>query len=309
MSAKWGKDWRKLYRHPSSEWLALPLSVRGLGDELLRYTEDDGRIFVGTEDPVAALARRMGAHPSERKWFANALERLTQDGFCALVDGYLTIRNFVIAQSAVTPSAERMRRHRAAEDPATDPTPTPQPHGHRRSIDSEQSVARPRKDNGAGVTVASPIEETRREERREGGGAETATTARAVASGTPPPADGADDARLWLIHATANAVGPPIVDYCAWWNALADASDELVTRADRLNYEQEKNLRTIATAAKLSPKSMARIGQFVAEHRAACMRDDCLALTARDLLGFDGSRFEKIVQLAKHAHRQAKAAS
>ncbi len=173
MTAKWGHSWRKLYRHPSSAWLALPLSVRGLGDELIRYAEDDGRIFVGADDPIGALARRMGAHPSERKWMAKSIETLERDGFCKVEEGHLHIRNFVPAQESVTDSAVRMRKSRAATNPGptddrpqTDRTPTSQPHGHQPQTSDGRAKATARNDTSASVTVTSPKEEKREEEKR-----------------------------------------------------------------------------------------------------------------------------------------------
>jgi len=178
---KWGSDWRKLYRHPSRQWLNLPASVRGLGDELIRVVEDDGRVYVGA-DVLVGVMRAIEAHPSERQWVKAALARLVADGFCAVDGDHLAVRNFVVAQSAVGASAERMRRHRANAG-ATTPAPgagaglgpsttgAGTEHdggttGAGASLEPGAGDSTTRKDTGADVTVTSPKEEKRSEEKR-----------------------------------------------------------------------------------------------------------------------------------------------
>lgn len=182
---RWGRDWRKLYRYPSQEWLALPLSVRGMGDELIRVADDGGRVFVGP-DVLSGVMRALDAHASERRRVKADLDALLGDGFARLENGYLTVRNFVEAQTAVTPSAERMRKHRATtgERPSSDRAATELvPSSDRARTEPEpRNGATPREDSTTPVTVTPPIEEKRREETRpEGEGRERAPD--------PPPAE------------------------------------------------------------------------------------------------------------------------
>jgi hypothetical protein len=101
MARDWSKEpYRKLFLRPSKEWQALPVLVRGLGDELLRLADDDGRIFVGIDDAkmVATLCRLLGAHPDERKLIGRKLDVLLDgDNFIVREGAYLVIRNLAAA--------------------------------------------------------------------------------------------------------------------------------------------------------------------------------------------------------------------
>lgn len=270
MSTAWGRDWRKLYVRPSSAFLALPLSVRGLADELLRYVEDDGRLYVGTERPAQTLARVMGAHPRERRWLEASLEALLADGFCAVADGYLVVRNFVTAQKAVGPSAERMRTHRekasggagsAAAKASPDAPPTPGEHGTNvsehaantgrtsASIETDPSA---RKDSPEPVTVTGiRLEEKRPEQNRE------------EPPQTPPAAADVEEAGAGVLDAAPVRLGDrerlrdTAPDELLW--ALAAAGANVETR------ESEATLREFGRVAR-------EIGLTL---------DDCRAIGAR----------------------------
>lgn len=116
---KWEHEtWRKLYVRIEASWLALPVSARGLGDELLKYADDEGVIPIGNEAPGAAVARIVSAHPNERKRVNADVADLLKDGFLVAVKGGLVIRNLPAAQSrrgstgGTSSSAERMARLR-----------------------------------------------------------------------------------------------------------------------------------------------------------------------------------------------------
>lgn len=107
------ETYRKLYVRVDAAWLALPLSARGLGDELLKYADDEGRIALGGAEPGEAIATMLSAKPNER-------ERVTED-VKALLGGRkpfllrdgdeLVIRTFQRAQNP-SKGAERQRRWR-----------------------------------------------------------------------------------------------------------------------------------------------------------------------------------------------------
>lgn len=177
MSATWGRDWIKFYLHPSAQWELLPLSARGLGDELLRYADRaTGSIALGKES-LSALCRLLGAHPRERRRVKEDLEALKADGFCAVSDdGVLVIRNYLRAQSSVAPVTERVRATRAkqAGTPSVTPAEHEQTFPERSSDTSEhsangESTATQRKDSPQNVTETPLLEETRKrlEEKRE----------------------------------------------------------------------------------------------------------------------------------------------
>lgn len=109
------ESWRKLYRTLPPSWLALPLSARGLGDELLKYVDDDGVFALPPNEKEAdAVCRIMCAHRDEWKRVAKDLEALVRDGYLVREAGGLCIRNFTVAQGR-TPSAQRMARMRERE--------------------------------------------------------------------------------------------------------------------------------------------------------------------------------------------------
>lgn len=177
MSATWGRDWIKFYLHPSAQWELLPLSARGLGDEILRYVDrGTGTIALGKK-PVEALCRLLGAHPRERRRVAEDLEALKADGFCSVSeDGVLVVRNYLRAQSAVSPVTERVRATRARQaeavlkhqaDASVTPAEREQTFPEHSSDASKHSAsgetdATPRKDTAQVVTETPFLEENRK---------------------------------------------------------------------------------------------------------------------------------------------------
>ncbi len=85
--------WRKLYCVATGPFASLPIYVRGLAAELLRYTDSEGRIWVGEENPVSALARLMGAHTSDRRMLRRDIPLLIKEGYLARAGGYLVLRD------------------------------------------------------------------------------------------------------------------------------------------------------------------------------------------------------------------------
>jgi len=177
MSATWGRDWIKFYLYPSAEWELLPLSARGLGDEILRYVDrGTGTIALGKK-PVEALCRLLGAHPRERRRVAEDLEALKTDGFCSVSeDGVLVVRNYLRAQSAVSPVTERVRATRARQaeavlkhqaDASVTPAEREQTFPEHSSDTSKHSAsgetdATPRKDTAQVVTETLFLEENKK---------------------------------------------------------------------------------------------------------------------------------------------------
>lgn len=108
--------WRKLWTRPSATWELLPLSARGLGDELIRYCDEQGRITrPSTMQPHEVCARLLRAHHSEMRRVKADLEALVADGFVVVTNDALVVRNFIEAQAGVTESGERMREKRARD--------------------------------------------------------------------------------------------------------------------------------------------------------------------------------------------------
>ena len=113
--------WRKLYCSPSTAWLALSYSARGLGYELLRVCDDEGRIALGGLDAFEAVARLCAIGTRDRREALADYRALLKDGFIVVDGGALVVRNFVEAQGARSPEAERKAalRARAADARST----------------------------------------------------------------------------------------------------------------------------------------------------------------------------------------------
>lgn len=112
---KWTNEtFLRLYSRITAEWLLLPVSARGLFDELLKYASDDGRVsFLGASAGVG-IARVVSAHPSETRRIEADVAALVRDG-CVFVDGSaLVIKNFPAAQGIVPMSREERSEERSA---------------------------------------------------------------------------------------------------------------------------------------------------------------------------------------------------
>lgn len=110
---RWESEkWRKLYRRVDASWLRLPLLARGIGSELLKYADDDGRIAVMADEGTGeAVCRIMAAHKGERKAVGDLADKLVADGYLVREAEALLIRNFTKAQCRSS-NAERQARYR-----------------------------------------------------------------------------------------------------------------------------------------------------------------------------------------------------
>lgn len=124
MSAKWGQGWRKLYCNPSPAWLMLSYSARGLGYEILRVCDDDGRINCGGADPFEVIARLCVIGGHKRRAAKEDFEALKADGFVVVEGGFLCVRNFRAAQETLSPAAAKKAAQRAKAPPPESPKPT-----------------------------------------------------------------------------------------------------------------------------------------------------------------------------------------
>lgn len=183
---EWGRNWRKLYVQPSTAWLALPYSARGLGYELIRVCDSDGRIHCGTLAPKEAVARLCQVAPRNRKQMVSDLDALLADGFLSIEENdgrsVITIRNFVEAQGeAKQPKVDaKSTQGRRKVDPRStyDARMT---HGSSDLTPRNHSIENDRLDKNR-------LEEKRREEIQERRGATTPTTTPPVV--VPPPKQG-----------------------------------------------------------------------------------------------------------------------
>lgn len=97
----------KLYRREAGSFALLPLYARALAGELLKFVDDDGRIFLGTREPWAAIARLCGATAGDRRLLRSHVVALLDDGYLTVVGSHLVIRNFARAQREPSSTATR----------------------------------------------------------------------------------------------------------------------------------------------------------------------------------------------------------
>jgi hypothetical protein len=129
---RWESEkWRKLYRRVDAAWARLPVLARGLGSELLKYADDDGRIPVREDEQTGeAVCCLMGARRAEWKAIEACVQALLDDGYIVREAGAILIRNFAKAQARSTGAERQARlRERRRENSSADGDDVPEPHG------------------------------------------------------------------------------------------------------------------------------------------------------------------------------------
>ncbi|WP_437591516.1 hypothetical protein [Sorangium sp. So ce1000] len=92
-------QWRKLYIREEGAFAQLPLFARALAAELLKFCDDEGRIFTGQREPWEAVARVAGAEMGERRMLRKYMEQLLADGYLERHEDHIVIKNLRRAQS------------------------------------------------------------------------------------------------------------------------------------------------------------------------------------------------------------------
>lgn len=110
----WREPWRKLYTKLDAKWLGLTVSARGLADELIKYADEQGRLFEVADAKEAGkeIALRLSAKPREYKRIAEDTADLLKDTYLIVVDGILIVRNLEEAQKRRSPEAIRQAKKR-----------------------------------------------------------------------------------------------------------------------------------------------------------------------------------------------------
>ena len=160
MPRDWSDEsWVKLYRRDEPEWACLPIIARGMFYELMRKVDRCGMSRVG-KDPAKSLAVICHMTLEEAR---GALPLLLEDGCIRILDGVLTIPNFLEAQEAK--QSDRARQAKAREIRRASQDVTPASHGvtdeSRDATEPSRSVTRASRD------VTRSHEEKRREETRQ----------------------------------------------------------------------------------------------------------------------------------------------
>lgn len=109
-------DWRKLYRHESTEDRLWTLTARAVRDHVLRLPDDiDGVIFRRSTRPIDDLLRVLGVHQDEEQAIRNAVVFLLEVGYLEVDGEILRIRNFEAYQGArkvAKTNAQRQKEYR-----------------------------------------------------------------------------------------------------------------------------------------------------------------------------------------------------
>ncbi len=140
-------DWRKLYLPFSTSFERLPYAARAMGADVIRRCDREGRIVRVTEvtlashlsqvtnvtevtgpshalalvsQLVAELAFHLRAHAGEEAWLEMAVQKLLDDKYLVVEEGWLKIRNYAEAQKSS--SSERMARKRQRDTSVTNVT-------------------------------------------------------------------------------------------------------------------------------------------------------------------------------------------
>jgi hypothetical protein len=80
-------------RRETGTFAALPFLARCLATELLKFADEDGRLYVGNEDVCEAIARRTGATTGDRRLLRTHIPLLIAEGFLTSVGaGWLKLR-------------------------------------------------------------------------------------------------------------------------------------------------------------------------------------------------------------------------
>lgn len=165
--------WKKLFCDPRSSWTRLSLLTRGVGDELLRASDDDGRIVLDGEAPAQVVYRLLAVHPLERRRVREALDELAIAGWLTITTAAIHVH---VGEAQPQPKAEATS---ARPVPDSDPTPTRAEHDlcatqTQPEPDPDPTRARPVRENvsnhaetlGGTGNALSEREEEERDKRR-----------------------------------------------------------------------------------------------------------------------------------------------
>ncbi|MEM9072853.1 MAG: hypothetical protein AAGE52_30380 [Myxococcota bacterium] len=115
------RPWLKLYRDERGSFLALPLVARALFGQLLKLTDDDGRIELGGMTPEAFVARAMGADRADRRALKKHIPALLAEGCVRLEAGALVFPGFERHQGDEAISRGRKPRAKKPKPDAAEP--------------------------------------------------------------------------------------------------------------------------------------------------------------------------------------------
>lgn len=83
------RPWVKLWKEETGAFAQLPFLTRAVASELLKFLDDDGRMYCGTKHPGDALAFVAGATRGDRRVMRTAIDQLIEVGHLRVRNGWL----------------------------------------------------------------------------------------------------------------------------------------------------------------------------------------------------------------------------
>lgn len=211
--------WRKLYIQEEGPFSALPVYVRALAAELLKFCDDEGRFYVGSKDHADVIARITGADASDRRLMRRHVPLLMEDGYLFVDGPYLCIRNFATAQSSrwVTDGCPSTSRSRVGNDQSTDMERPGNDFGttsERLRNDTETKSGPSARNRSSGTRIATralALSDPEREDKKRRGenGQTPVPVGTSLSHSTPRSIQGGGDGRGHLRDVADSTLPPP----------------------------------------------------------------------------------------------------
>lgn len=83
------RPWVKLWKEETGAFAQLPFLTRAVAAELLKYLDDEGRLYCGAKHPADALAFMAGATRGDRRIMRMAVDQLLEVGHLRVRNGWL----------------------------------------------------------------------------------------------------------------------------------------------------------------------------------------------------------------------------
>lgn len=277
MAIDWRHEtYRRLYVIERGSFARLPALCRGLAAELLKLCDDEGRIDVGDEAPVAVVCRMLGAHTGERRLIREYLPDLIRDGYIAHEGRALVVRNFAAAQHPCR-DEESTKPARVGRESTTNATRTEHESDASRARVGNESTTKgdvtPRKVSSHVSLPSFPLREDSDDSPIGESASATAATTAAKAS---PPAPAASKAE------PTPPAGTPPPGATGKLPGL-DGTDPVAPKAKRRPPKPAAEpVLPFTIAAALDALATAAAGRFVTgEPRDYGERGTCIQITAK----------------------------
>lgn len=133
------KPWVKLWRKEEGRFARLPLLARGLHAELLKAADDEGRVYLAPGPVHLAIARLLGAEPSERRALKKLAAVLIASGYLVHEEaGCVLVFPTYQARQSPTPTRPKKSASTTGEELEDDTSAT----GGRPEDDTSATLAR-----------------------------------------------------------------------------------------------------------------------------------------------------------------------